>query len=348
MRKNQALTREQRGQAIVLVALMALVLVAFVGLALDGGQIYGWRRGMQNAADAGAVAGAYSLTLGANNAQVGATVQQYAVVANRADLYDYSIQESCVTVSTTKNFPALFIGVIGIDNLDAKARATACAGQPAGGFSDLWPFAATVFSYSVDTTYPLSITNMNWLCFDNGNCSASDLSNWITNGFNGTYYQLPDVGSSKCTGADPQLTQLIPPACLVEKPGQSTMTGQLYDPVCTAPNRALNRSFTVPLFDVCVSGGSSTPCSTSGNNLYHIVGFGRFHLVGMRVNNSNGAQNGCYYSNGVVLDKGNLPTCPGGVNTCIWGKFEQYVDYHDICVSNCQPYTGTLSVILTN
>jgi len=50
----------QRGQAIVLVALMILVLFGFVGLAIDGGRAYLDRRHLQAAADAAALAAAYN------------------------------------------------------------------------------------------------------------------------------------------------------------------------------------------------------------------------------------------------------------------------------------------------
>lgn len=48
----------QEGQSLVLVALMAIVLVAFVGLAIDGGNAYAQRRVAQNAADGGSIYGA--------------------------------------------------------------------------------------------------------------------------------------------------------------------------------------------------------------------------------------------------------------------------------------------------
>ncbi len=52
--------RAQRGQAIVLVGLTMLVLLGFLGLAMDSGRAYLDRRGMQAGADAGALAAAYT------------------------------------------------------------------------------------------------------------------------------------------------------------------------------------------------------------------------------------------------------------------------------------------------
>ncbi len=50
--------KNERGQAIVLVAFAIIALAAVIGLALDGGRMYQMRRQVQNAADAMALAGA--------------------------------------------------------------------------------------------------------------------------------------------------------------------------------------------------------------------------------------------------------------------------------------------------
>ena len=52
--------RAQKGQAIVLVALILVALFGFLGLAVDGGRGYLDRRGMQGAVDAAALAAAYN------------------------------------------------------------------------------------------------------------------------------------------------------------------------------------------------------------------------------------------------------------------------------------------------
>ena len=52
-------TCAQRGQAIVLVGLLLVVLFGFVGLAIDGGRAYLDRRQMQASVDAASLAAAY-------------------------------------------------------------------------------------------------------------------------------------------------------------------------------------------------------------------------------------------------------------------------------------------------
>ena len=51
----------ERGQALIVLAFALLALVAFAGLAIDGGRLYAGRRQTQNAADASALAGAREL-----------------------------------------------------------------------------------------------------------------------------------------------------------------------------------------------------------------------------------------------------------------------------------------------
>ncbi len=58
-------TKSERGQAMILVAIAMVALLAMVGLALDGGKLHSNRRQMQNASDAAALAGAQVLLDGA-------------------------------------------------------------------------------------------------------------------------------------------------------------------------------------------------------------------------------------------------------------------------------------------
>ena len=57
--------RTEQGQAIVLIALSIVVLIAFTGLAIDGGNVFSDRRQAQNAADTAAISSALSLARGA-------------------------------------------------------------------------------------------------------------------------------------------------------------------------------------------------------------------------------------------------------------------------------------------
>jgi Flp pilus assembly protein TadG len=79
-------TNHQSGQAIVLVALMIVVLLGFVGLAIDGGRAYLDRRHLQAAVDAAALAAAYNYM---NSADYTAAEQLAAnTYASNEELYN--------------------------------------------------------------------------------------------------------------------------------------------------------------------------------------------------------------------------------------------------------------------
>lgn len=97
----------KRGQSLPLVALLMIILIAFVGLSVDVGNAYGQQRRMQNAANAGALAGANTvleaqshLALGWGNAKVWEQIK-YALAGNRVDTDDsiYSYEAYYITKS---------------------------------------------------------------------------------------------------------------------------------------------------------------------------------------------------------------------------------------------------------
>ncbi|MBI3913839.1 MAG: hypothetical protein HY327_06600 [Chloroflexi bacterium] len=77
----------QRGQSIVIIAFMLVGLIAIAALVFDGGTAYAQRRRMQNAADAGSIAGARQLALGGSDSQVNSKIQEYTVTRNSANSY---------------------------------------------------------------------------------------------------------------------------------------------------------------------------------------------------------------------------------------------------------------------
>lgn len=70
--------RDQRGQALLMVAAGMSVLVLLTGLTVDSGNLYGHRRQAVNAADAAALAGAYELFHGNGTAAAEAAAYQWA------------------------------------------------------------------------------------------------------------------------------------------------------------------------------------------------------------------------------------------------------------------------------
>lgn len=83
-------SRSEEGQSLVFIALVLLGLLAFLGLAVDGGNIYLQRRNVQNAADGAALAGAVAMAqnrvIGMTEAGLCGIIQDYAVRRHLSDL----------------------------------------------------------------------------------------------------------------------------------------------------------------------------------------------------------------------------------------------------------------------
>ncbi len=144
--------RGQRGQVLVIVALALVALVAFVGLAVDVGYWYGERRHMQNAADAGALAGAYQLCYEADKSESAVTTAalDYAEDNGAArGLSSVQIHTDTGTVVVTAVTPAEFffarvISSLGDFNIPAVAAAQCGEADEGCG---MWPVAMDMPSY---------------------------------------------------------------------------------------------------------------------------------------------------------------------------------------------------------
>ena len=127
---------DKKGQTLVLIALLMVALAAMAALVLDGGHGYMERRRMQNAADAGALAGARELAMGALEADAEITATTYAVTHNGADDpigFEVRADGHEVVVTTTKTFSTWFAGVIGQPEMTVRARAVARYDPAVGG-----------------------------------------------------------------------------------------------------------------------------------------------------------------------------------------------------------------------
>jgi len=145
----------QRGQVLVIAALSLFVLLLFVALAVDVGFWYGQRRHMQNAADSGALAGAWELCFGSRaNATAAATA--YAVFNGAdGDMVHVDIVDADGTPDATNgNTVVVTAGVMArtffarvlFPEVEVRAVAAAnCAPTSAG--CGLWPVAFDRISY---------------------------------------------------------------------------------------------------------------------------------------------------------------------------------------------------------
>lgn len=213
--RNTIIPHKERGVVAIIVALSMVVLVGFIGLALDTGKLFVTKTELQNSADACALAAARELT-GANNKQLEFAVaagialgtsnnvmfQDEAVSVTGSDITfsdrldgSYLTEDSVAkpldmkyvrcTVDRT-DIPNWFMQVLGIGDQDVGATAVATM-APSQNFS--CPIPVGICSASIDeanpgtwlqgTTSPLgdSITgDFGWVSFgDQGKNALADV-----------------------------------------------------------------------------------------------------------------------------------------------------------------------------
>lgn len=148
--------RSRKGQVLVVVALALVALVGIVALAVDGGHVYAERRKMQNAADAGALAGARVLCYeeGATLTQVRNEAQKYAIDLNGAHGAEVTVSGPLtITVVATETTGTFFARAIGFPEVEVAARASAMCQGPEGA-GGLWPLAIHEIVYTNNITVP--------------------------------------------------------------------------------------------------------------------------------------------------------------------------------------------------
>ncbi len=118
------LPRTEKGQNLVVFAVLIVVLVALAGLVIDGGFTLVTRRQAQNAADAGALAGAEALC----NGNVDLAVPQardYAINRNQAKTADVIVATKNITVTTTIPHETFLMRIFGTNTVNTTATASA-------------------------------------------------------------------------------------------------------------------------------------------------------------------------------------------------------------------------------
>jgi len=172
---------DRRGQMLVLFALALTGIILAVGLVIDGGNALAQRRGAQNAADFGAMAGARIVaewiggdTVNGTDGNVQAAIANAvaanggaAVVFGGPDSPQYVDQNGAilgsvgggtaiipagavgVTVNSSRTWRPYFLGLIGAPNWTASATATATGGY----CSSCAPPPGTLFPAGISTSF---------------------------------------------------------------------------------------------------------------------------------------------------------------------------------------------------
>lgn len=154
----------ETGQTIIVVGFGLIVMLGFAGLAIDGSNVYLQHRRMQNAADAGALAGARILaTGGQTNAEVLAAIRDFALknggkseslqaeyvsATNRIGTIESFGNENPppsnavgVYVAPSARFPVVFGGILGVSSKTASAEASASMGSTGALNRNVFPVA---------------------------------------------------------------------------------------------------------------------------------------------------------------------------------------------------------------
>ncbi len=132
------MTRNERGQASILLIGVLLLGLMFAGLAIDGARMFTARRDLQNVADSAALAGASSLDENLYRSSEGLTVRLDAVSARQAVdavlresslpasvRVDVAVDSDRVSVRIARPVRPLFLGLIGIGPEQIGAHANA-------------------------------------------------------------------------------------------------------------------------------------------------------------------------------------------------------------------------------
>jgi Flp pilus assembly protein TadG len=230
----------ERGQVLIALALMAPVLLAMAGMAVDIGRYADDKRTIQNAADAIALAAAQQLCApSASNSQnavnctdtdaARTTAVAYAAKNNvtfdpATDLafpaYTPGVGNPSVRVTLRDDVDFAFVRVLGIDSKRVAAHATAIKTTP-GAMSGVIPFAVT--QCWLDTAAPgtpivihddanggdgpCGTGNGNYgsIQIDNtgkaNNCKFGDTTGYICNIEHGTTYTVCSSGQTDCDAA---------------------------------------------------------------------------------------------------------------------------------------------------
>ncbi|MDE3096266.1 MAG: Tad domain-containing protein [Chloroflexota bacterium] len=146
--------RGERGQALVLLALLTTVMVGAAGLAIDGGRLYVNRTNAQRTTDAAALAGAQTVL---HNQEKGIADAKAYAAANgdpNAKVTVLSIVRAhdAVQVTSTWTSKAGFLRLLGITSGTVSASSTAQVG-PAGGAVGIIPWAVNDDAFTASGGY---------------------------------------------------------------------------------------------------------------------------------------------------------------------------------------------------
>ena len=279
----------EEGQTLVYVTLALIALLAVVALAIDAGFAYSTRRHMQNAADAGALAGAQAICRGEGADGATTAARRYAI-ANNAQTADVTVQQvgrgGSVAVVARGTIDTYLAGVIGVQQMAVAADAQAACGPVRTGRA--CGMAPMAFSYQ-EWQSVKGQCGREFLVIDSDKVCGSDVACDLRNGDRG-WLDLPHVDlslySTSCVQSCGQATvrcylendypaPISLPACIRAQAGVAASS---FRAAGDDPGRIIR----VPLYDRGCGwpGDPAASGSCGGTSAYHVVDFGCIEIVG--------------------------------------------------------------------
>src|SRR5919197_3072403 len=138
--------QHSRGQVLIMITIVLTVLVGFIGLAVDAGYFFDYKRRMTTAADSAAVAGAMEIKRNTNSTNVVTVARAAAasnnfthgtdnitVTVNRPPASGYHVGNSkFVEVLINRPTPTFFMRALGVATTTVAARGVAGLGDEKG------------------------------------------------------------------------------------------------------------------------------------------------------------------------------------------------------------------------
>ncbi|MGJ9384758.1 pilus assembly protein TadG-related protein [Salipaludibacillus sp. CF4.18] len=125
MELMRKMTKDEDGNALILLTFGLAAMIAILGLVIDGGHLYMSKSHLQKTANAAALSGAQEIV---NSEAAVNEVVDYILASHgeQASLFDSSIEnDRKLTVDLEKPVPVFFSSLFGVDSVPVKARASA-------------------------------------------------------------------------------------------------------------------------------------------------------------------------------------------------------------------------------
>lgn len=133
---GRSLSRDERGQALVLVVGFTVIVFSIAGVAVDGARLWLFRRGLQNVVDTAVLGAAgrldstalYASGGGVRRLDHSAAVDEARRLIGRRGLVgkvDITIDGNLVRASVTSEMDTSFLSLVGVEKLSVAAEAAA-------------------------------------------------------------------------------------------------------------------------------------------------------------------------------------------------------------------------------